>query len=423
MKKVLWGIAMCCCYAMSYAELQQKPENVVADFGYFLNQWCRTNDTKYREKIVDLCEGNGFRVSDQIAIEKAKYQGKYQDLNAYLKIFGDLRSNSTQIVFSNIKKVTINNCKTKEDSELQPIYADISIKSTKWNYRFSDLFYVKKGKIVYIGDYDGEVCLDCTCELPIEVMQIEFKFADVRGNESKYGEEYAYSGDCQWIYSRAKIKSPKTIKDLPILRRILFPSGENMHCPTCGVPKDFTSADTIDVEEGEHWYYFRGTGYSNSSFSVQGKYQYELWAAETPLIAKSFVVLPPKPAIVDYLEITNIEFVGIDKNDNEITRPIQNNGVLSPYNKIKGIKVKLYYTKLSKDININVVFDVEGKNLRDDYYTNSSTIQLQKNTKQCFFKIKYSKMPRNKYVRIEISSDNSNATNSRSKNIYNVKIE
>lgn len=425
MKKIFFCILICSSWTISYAQLLQKSENVVADFGYNLNQWCKTNDTYYRKKIVEMCVGDGFRVSDQIAIEKPQFQGKYQDINAYLKIFGDLRSNSTEIKFSNIKKTTISNCKTKEDSELEPIYAEISIKGPKCNYLFSDLFYIKKGKIVYIGDYAGEICHDCPCDLPIEITRMEFKFEDINGKQSNYGVENAYSGDCRWAYVRVKIKSPKAIKKLPILKRIIRPSGENMHCATCNVPQDFSASDTIDIDEGEKWYYLRGYGYSKSSFSEQGTYQYELWGAENLLSVKSFVILPPKPTIVDYLEITKVEFVGLDKKGNEITKPVPKDGVLSSYDKIKGIKVNLYYTKLSQDINIKVAFDIEGKNLRNDHYTNSATFQLKKNTTQDFVNIKYNKMPQNKFARIEISGTNSNTTNSKynTKYTYSIKIE
>lgn len=408
MKKIAVLAMFFCAWTMSFAQLQKKAENVVQDFGYILNQWCQTNDPKYRDNIVDMCV-EGFRVSDQIATEKAQFQGKYHDLNSYLKIFGDIRSNKTKITFSNIKKININNCRTKEDKQLQPIYVEIGIKSPQWNYMVSDVFYVKNGKIVYIGDNDGEICQDCTCEVP-------FSIADVSSLsfEDEYGKEVNGLKTCTYGKLKCKIfiKSSKKTESGDYYISIIRP--DNTIC-NLNHSEYTLHREKQKIAEGAKWYN-ENIIVPPSYLTIPGRYKITFYNEQSS-ITRYFDILPQ-----DRLDINKVEFVGLDKNGNQVTDLVQEGGTLSSPKKIKGIKINLYYTKLSEDVNIIVAFDCDNRRL-ENYDIKQGNYVLEKGTTQDNINIMYNGMPRNTNITISLTIPRDRKTNIEKKTYtYKVKI-
>ena len=279
--------------AILFAQLKETPEVIVKDFVSNLNEWCQDGNAIYHERMKKSCDPS-VRFSDEVGMERAEYRGKDQDLGAYLNIYAGLFNSNARITVENVKEIQLTNCRTQENPALRTVQATIRVSSEKWNKKEKTIFYVNAAnKISYMGDYDAESCVDCACDAPFEVTDMEFYFKDKDLTQTKWGEVKADSGACQWVYARIKIKSDRAFKKFPLLKKIHKPNGEMMHCSSCGVPQSYTASDTLNISEGEKWYELLGFGYTNGSYTEKGIYKYAIWYGNHELISRTFEIARP----------------------------------------------------------------------------------------------------------------------------------
>ena len=293
MKRFLLFLTLVFCCKIAFAQLKATPEVVVRDFVANLNEWCQDGEAYYHERIKNLCDPS-VRFSDEIGMERAEYRGKDQDMGAYLNIYAGLLHNNTRITVENVKEIQLTNCRTQENPALRAVQATLIVRSDRWSKKEKTIFYVNAAnKISYMGDYDAESCVDCACDAPFEVTDMEFYFKDKDRTTTQWGVLKADSGACQWVYARIKIKSNRPFKKFPLLKKIHEPNGRMMHCASCGVPQSYTASDTLNISEGEKWYELLGFGYSNESYDEKGIYRYAIWYGNHELISRTFEIARP----------------------------------------------------------------------------------------------------------------------------------
>ena len=102
------------------------------------------------------------------------------------------------------------------------------------------------------------------------------------------------------------------------------------------------------------------------------------------------------------INITNIEFVGLDKKGYEITETVPAGGVLRSFNskKIRGLKINFAYAKLSEDVEVLVKFSLGWSH----YYItdNEKRYSFEKGTTRKSIYIEYADMPQKTKVEIII---------------------
>ena len=297
------------------AAVKPKPTILVRDFETNLKNWCETSDPIYHNRIKDMCEVS-TRCSDEIAMEKATYPGKDQDLDSYLKIFSDISNYNPSIRFSETKDITLNNCRTQEDKKLRSVYTKIHVSCSKWGKAINEeaVFYINESdKIVYIGDYLSESCKDCACAPPFEVLDMQFYFTDKDGTKSEWGATKGDNGLCQWVYARIKIQSKRNFDNFKLYQLIYLPDGKKMQCGSCNVPSQYTLSSIINITEGDNWYDLIGFGYSDGSYTNMGTYKYEVWYGNQVLIRREFEIGKPYASKIS----TSSDHIHFKWNDNK----------------------------------------------------------------------------------------------------------
>ena len=385
-----------------------RPKSIVKDFFSCVNIYASEDDPGMHKKILGMCP-SGFRVSDQLVQEHARFSSTSIDLEGYLLL---LREHKVEFQLIDIKEVNIKNERSNNNKVVE---IKCAVKS-KTNLKYSslhDLVYINpQGQIIAIGDYDTDIRKP---ENKIELKSFNFSKKDTTGVRDKTYISQAHKGQISYLYCEVDIKSSEK-KDIILWSKIIKPDGSLSICSSCkDVPDGYTFSDKVSLPAEQTYHFYTGWGSENGGNWKLGTYRWEIWTREGLLGDGTFEILPPKPTAVDYLEITNIEFVGLDKNEREITSPVKCSDVLySHRQKIKGIKVKLNYKKLSKDTNIKVTFDINNSNFKY-YHENSWDCTLKKNTTQEDINIEYNNMPQKGKIIIELATRGYNGVKSETK--------
>ena len=315
----------------------------------------------------------------------------------------------------NAKFTPSNIITTRKGNEWQISY-DIDVyKQNRTIYTIPLLMHLNSaGKIRYIGKYEKIV-------EKIELKSFNFSVEDKQGLVSNLGLSSAHQNAITYLNCNLILKS-NIEKDIKILHKIYTPNGKLWTCSNCNdVPQGYTFVTSAHVYANKDNNCKQSFGCSDGNCWEQGLYKWEVWTSNGYLGSKTFEILPLQPNIVDYLEISSIEFVGINKNGIEISKSIKEGGVLTSHQKIKGIKVKLEYTKLSKDISIKVEFDINGKLSYN--FLNKWDYSLKNNTTKEEINIKYGNMPQKGKVKIELTTFKYRGEKAEAKTYkYNIEI-
>lgn len=138
--------------------------DIVKDFGESLENWCKTKDSKYQIHIESLVanqkvDGKDCRISDRIINENSPEDIR-KDINVYTMIFKSHIHDGLSVNYSNIKLDHAPEFSTpvfgqSSDSPVC-VSCDIHVEGAL-NYDTKDIFYIRSGKIVAIGDYYADM--------------------------------------------------------------------------------------------------------------------------------------------------------------------------------------------------------------------------------------------------------------------------
>lgn len=198
MKKLYLLLFALCHIAASYAQYEDM--GTVQLFGEHLQQWCSTNNIIYRSKIQDICL-SGCRVKDNIMMDFARNSGL--NINDYVvpnylngfesameKGTVNVNVSNIRIITSDLQSYSTKNSvqEKKRAKEIITIACDIKI-SGVLEYNIKDLFYVKKGKILKITNYE-EVIDNDTKERKVKVDFSDLEDTSTLGFTLNYSQHF-----------------------------------------------------------------------------------------------------------------------------------------------------------------------------------------------------------------------------------------
>lgn len=138
--------------------------DIVRDFGKNLENWCKTKDSKYQLHLESLvasqeADGQKCRISDRIINENAP-DYKIKDIGVYTMIFKSRIHDGISVNYSNIKIDYAPEFSTPVFGQSSDtpvcVSCDIHVEGAL-NYDTKDIFYIRNGKIVAIGDYYADM--------------------------------------------------------------------------------------------------------------------------------------------------------------------------------------------------------------------------------------------------------------------------